>query len=211
MNEPEGTGSHEAEGAEEGIALPSWIDAAIAKSQGDDVPAELSQPPDELADLDQQPSLYHDTAEAPPDLQLLGGHEWMAEQQRAMDAEDLPPEPTAIEEAVIEHPPAAESNEPFPSFLGRTDALARETAIEPVSPDPDSVELEAWTEFDGEDPSMFVQHPRPETIPMPEPVPLPEAPTRHRGIAGPWLMAALFFAAAALVLAVLIWLRPLPR
>ena len=44
-----------------------------------------------------------------------------------------------------------------------------------------------------------------------EPVPLPVAPKRRRTASGPWLMAALFFAAAALVLAVLIWLRPLPQ
>ena len=58
---------------------------------------------------------------------------------------------------------------------------------------------------------MFVQHERPGTIPMPEQIPIPEAPPRFRGIVGPWLIAAIFFAVAALVLAVLIWLKPLPR
>jgi hypothetical protein len=44
----------------------------------------------------------------------------------------------------------------------------------------------------------------------PEPIPLPIAPPRKRAPSGPWLMAAIFFAAAAIVLAVLIWLKPLP-
>jgi hypothetical protein len=70
---------------------------------------------------------------------------------------------------------------------------------------------DSWTEYEDEDSPVFVQHERPATIPMPEPIPIPEAPARRRGLMGPWLIAAIFFAVAAMVLAILIWLKPLPR
>jgi ferric-dicitrate binding protein FerR (iron transport regulator) len=66
-------------------------------------------------------------------------------------------------------------------------------------------------DFDAQRAAIVTQAMAEETGPAPEPIPLPVAPPRRRMPTGPWLMAALFFAAAALVLAVLIWLRPIPQ
>lgn len=231
MIDPEGTGSPEDEGFEEDIALPSWIDAAIAKSrktpvrvEGFDLPAEPLDTPEEKAPA-YDPGVEAEAGSG--EFEPLHGNEWLGEHEQSMVEETTAEEPAGIESAVpeaaapetaaferavFELPVHQRPADNVPSFLTRSNLAP---AISPVDV-PDGLEDEdllgdSWTEFQDEDSPVFVQHEKPGTIPMPEPIPIPEAPLRRRGLVGPWLMAAIFFAAAALVLAVLIWLKPAPR
>jgi hypothetical protein len=216
MIDPEGTGSPEDEGLEEDIALPSWIDAAIAKSQSRPMPVEGFYPPDAPLDAQEETPAYGADADTnagadtdPGGFQPTHGNEWLAEHEQSMVDETAPEEPATAERAPLEIPLPQRDNEPFPSFLSRSNLAP---AVQPdEEPDGLGLEEDLWTEFEDEDSPVFVQHERPGTIPMPEQIPIPEAPPRFRGIVGPWLIAAIFFAVAALVLAVLIWLKPLPR
>jgi len=225
MIDPEGTGSPEDEGFEEDIALPSWIDAAIAKSRGARAPDpgyESAQPP--LEPHEEAPALGIESGAG--DFEPLHGNDWLAEHDHSMAAEatteevgelENSPEIAAhqggeFERAVFELPVPQRPSDNMPSFLSRSNlAPAMPVDVPEGLEEEDDLLGDSWTEFQDEDSSVFVQHERPATIPMPETIPIPEAPPRRRGIMGPWLMAAIFFAAAALVMAVLIWLKPLPR
>jgi len=217
MIDPEGTGSPEDEGFEEDIALPSWIDAAIAKSRGTP-PSDPSAPPPDA--YEEAPAPGAEAGQG--DFQPLHGNEWLAEHEQSMAADAEPeqavPEAAAqkgaeFERAVFELPVSQRPSDSIPSFLSRSNlAPAIPTPVDvPDGLEGDDLLGDSWTEFEDEESPVFVHHERPETIPMPETIPIPEAPPRHRGIMGPWLIAAIFFAVAALVLAVLIWLKPLPR
>lgn len=243
-----------------GFSLPSWVDAAIAKSQDDDAEAPPTESPPAAPESLVQ-SGYADWAQTSDDPTLEGeaGEVGMpsyesSEFERPAAGEPFTPEaeaehtpggeqfheddagfdaaPAAFEEdAGFERTsPAAGPDEPFPSFLGRAASLhqaaeALEASNEPPQPAPfvrhdsplafaEEPATQEYDEFDQQRAEIVTQalaEPSPERPERPEPIPLPVAPPRRRGPAGPWLMAALFFAAAALVLAVLMWLRPLPR
>jgi hypothetical protein len=209
MIDPEGTGSPEDEGFEEDIALPSWIDAAIAKSQSRPV-SESGYAP--LPPEEHEESPAEGEAESSGDFQPLHGNEWLAEHEQSMVEEPAAEEPAIAENAPLEIPLPTRSTESFPSFLSQSNLAPDLSSVEePMGESEEDLLGDSWTEYEDEDSPVFVQHERPATIPMPEPIPIPEAPARRRGLMGPWLIAAIFFAVAAMVLAVLIWLKPLPR
>lgn len=99
------------------------------------------------------------------------------------------PTPSALTERL--RMAAAPSRVTYDDFEEKRAAIVSEALAEPIDP-VDPVE------------SLPV-------APRSEAIPLPIAPPRRRAPTGPWLMAAIFFAAAAIVLAVLIWLRPLQQ
>jgi hypothetical protein len=192
MNEPEGTGSERKKEHGEDIVLPSWIDAAISRTRStDDVPGE--------------------DAPAPEDEWVDPAH---------------PESPTEESVRPVIHP---DSSEQFPSFLDRRGSMAYETerivqeqpAHEDPAPEPFELESNrdappdflagrARDEFDAQREEIVAQALADDATAHTEQIPLPVAPPRKRTPSGPWLMAAIFFAAAAIVLAVLIWLKPLP-
>jgi hypothetical protein len=195
MYKPEGTGSDREDDA---IVLPSWIDAAISRTQGPDA-----------APGEAEPAPLPDDAVEP--------------------VADEPPT-----EEFVRPLGAAPSNESFPSFLDRRGSMAYETErihdeepAEAAPPEPipglfertplavpeptrDFLARQPVDEFDAAREEIVSQAMAEDAVAQPDPIPLPIAPARRRAPTGPWFMAALFFAAAALVLAVLIWLKPLP-
>ena len=204
MNEPEGTGPDRDRDRHEDIVLPSWIDAAISRNQEEPVESESELPS----------ALPEDAVEA------------MSEDPQA-------DEPWEREASTPRGPTAA--NEPFPAFLDRRSSMEYETGriaeepreleasaeaaepMEPIaetsSPPPPRTDFLAGRAQDESaaqrDPALYEA--RSEEKPGSEPIPLPVAPPRRRAPSGPWLVAALFFAAAAVVLGILIWLRPISR
>ena len=193
MNEPEGTGSDKDHDPDEGIKLPSWIDAAISRTK-------------EEVDADQQHQEAEPTALPDDAVEPMG---------------DEPPT-EGFERAAAAMP----SSEPFPTFLDRrgsmqyeSDRMAEEEAegdqaLMEEMPEPRTEEFAlpgSADDFEAQRAAIVSQALAEAPPPRPDPIPLPVAPVRRRGPSGPWLMAALFFAAAALVLAILIWLRPLQQ
>jgi hypothetical protein len=206
MSPAEGTGSERERDSGEDIVLPSWIDAAISRTRSEGEPLESYQeslPEEAVEPMADEPP----TEEYPRPLTPL-----------------VPP-----------------STEPFPTFLDRRDSMAYETeriADEPSAHEPvsDEAPTEVFTpelveeyqqqlapapqdflarrlsqDFDAQREAIVTEAMSEDPVARSEPIPLPVAPPRRRAPSGPWLMAALFFAAAALVLAILIWLRPLPK
>ena len=240
MNAPDGTGSSQGRDPDEGVVLPSWIDAAIAKTRADEPPPEAGEPAyqDETtppyveayvpraarpevtevtSDPWDQPSEeeYEDAAEG-GDLQDEVVYEQGAEADEITSGDEGPGDP-------YESP--RPSLEPFPSFLERRTPRFSEIAPEPEpAPMPETPPMAAssrplFDEFEEKRAAIVSEALREPVEPVEpvealpasrlEPIPLPVAPARRRAPSGPWLMAAIFFAAAAIVLAVLIWLRPL--
>jgi len=153
MTEPDPPGTHEKpkpDHEEPGLALPSWVDAAITRSK-DTRPAQPAAP-------------VRPNPPRPPPSPVV--EEPLEDEPRE---EDLTPDFLAVEDEAR----AAQQSE------------VAETAIEA-------------TPIDRDDTAAAIA-PSPELTTM--------APAR-KGLALPWLLAAVLFAAAALVMAYLIWLRP---
>jgi len=198
MNEPEGTGSDKERRPGEGIKLPSWIDAAIARTQ-------------EEVDAD-------DAAREAETRARAAEFEALADDAVEPMTEEPPRD--------YPHPEPDAPTEPFPSFLDRRGSMqyeaeriadeekiaadARAFAREESKP-ADRAFPQPVDDFEAQRAEIVSQALAEDRRPATEPIPLPVAPPRRRAPSGPWLMAAVFFAAAALVLAVLIWLRPIQR
>ena len=216
----QGTGSERER--DDDIVLPSWIDAAITRSRGEDEPLE--------SDASAEP-LPEDAVEPMPDEVPFD------EQPTAEYPRPVEPFPTFLDRrGSMEHANERVANEPDwgasdtdqtqemyrPADTDQTQEMVRpESGIEELVPQsppqerqPNAVDFlqrRVAEEFDTKRASIVSEAMTEDPVPGSEPIPLPVVPPRHRAPSGPWLMAALFFAAAALVLAVLIWLRPLPQ
>ena len=215
MSQPEGTGSRQ---DDEDVVLPSWIDAAIAKSKDPDAPDDVAPSPTEVAE-----SEFDEAVAAPPEIGEPAAEPYDDAPDAADDDggliadDDFERVPTALGS-----PAASPSDEFFPSFLDRQRPVVAETSLserEAVPHEPattraslgdERLAIDAFEEKRAAIVSEALADSPASSVPRTEPVPLPTAP-RRRGGASPWLMAAIFFAAAAIVLAVLIWLRPLPQ
>ena len=221
----QGTGS-ERERDDDDIVLPSWIDAAITRSRGKDEPLEsyesaealpedaVEPMPDEVP-FDEQPTAeYPRPALTPPSseqfpafLDRRGSMEH--ENERVANEPDWGASDTDQTQEMYRPTDTDQTQEMLrPEF----EELVPQAQPEERQPNAvDFLQRRVAEEFDSKRASILSEAMAEASVPGSEAVPLPVVPPRRRAPSGPWLMAALFFAAAALVLAVLIWLRPLPQ
>src|SRR5262245_43077376 len=227
MSHPDGTGSEREREPDEDIVLPSWIDAAISRTreqgeplesyQAEPLPEHAVEPmADEPVPDDAPTEEYRLEEEYPrqvvpfeqpssePFPSFLDRRDSMAyETERIVDipADAIESAEPAAEESLWPPPATEPMNEAQPALSQpAADQLPENFLRRRVAEQFEAQRAASVTEAMGEDPSMGSDQ-----------IPVPDVPPRHRAPSGPWLMAALFFTAAALVLAVLIWLRPLPQ
>ena len=133
MNAPEGTGSRRDKDPDEGIVLPSWIDAAIAKTRGDD-----ASPDRDESETEEDFESYPPAERAPyrPEDVEAGaedGETYAEELAEAYEEESVGEEPGLLQDQTFERSPSATAEgEPFPSFLERI--APRSTEPEPPPP-----------------------------------------------------------------------------
>jgi len=216
----QGTGP---EREDEDIVLPSWIDAAISRTRSTGeplespdaqaLPEEAVEPMADEVPFDEMPTAEYprpvpplpiasapSTEPFPTFLDRRESMEYANEQAADPPCEDID---TMQTQEMVRPQPTLEEFPPQPM-----QPLAQETR-QPNAVD--FLQRRVAEEFDAQRAAIVSEAMAEDRVPGSEPIPLPVAPPRRRAPSGPWLMAALFFAAAALVLAVLIWLRPLPH
>jgi len=230
MSPADGTGSERERDSEEDIVLPSWIDAAISRTRerGEPLESHMASPlPEEAV----EPMADEPVADEPPTEEwprqvvpleqpstepfptFLDRRDSMAyETERIADA---PADASQYSEAdeyaetgeYTQGEPVAEQSLWPPA--GTESAHAQQPQLN--QPPEDFLRRRITQEFEAQRAAIVTEAMASDPVANSEPIPLPVVPPRRRAPSGPWLMAALFFAAAALVLAVLIWLRPLPQ
>jgi hypothetical protein len=221
MSQPEGTGSERERDQGEDIVLPSWIDAAISRTRDGSEPLESQASP-----------LPEDAVEpmAEPPAELLPEELPTQEYPRAViplthptespSEEPFPSfldrrgsmeyETERIADDPSEYPTAEMPREAFLSPPTELEPLQEQPPQPPPAPE-DFLRRRVTADFEAQRAAIVSEAMAADPAPLGEPIPLPVAPSRRPMASAPWLMAALFFAAAAIVLAILIWLRPLPK